>query len=111
MRIWLHRTAWSLLLIALAVAAVRLAVIARPMETGWETIATTFRGAALGWTGWKHTPISNQEPPEQAEYWLREVDRILARHPESAELCMGTAWVLDSPARVREERGVSDGDR
>ncbi len=97
MRTWLHRTAWSLLLIGLAVAAVRLAVIAGPMETGWETVATTFRGEALGWTGWKHTPISGQEPPEQAEYWLRKVDEILAQHPESAELCMGAAWVLDSP--------------
>jgi hypothetical protein len=94
---WLCRTAWALLLIALAIAAVRLALVARPMETGWETIASTCRDAALGWTGWKHTPISSREPPEQAEYWLREVDRILSSQPESAELCMGAAWVLDAP--------------
>lgn len=97
MRIRLHRTVWLLLLIALAVAAVRLAIVAAPMETGWEVIASTFRSAAFGWTGRSQTPVSNQEPPEQAEYWLREVDRILARNPESAELCMGAAWLLDSP--------------
>ncbi len=72
MRIWLRRIAWSILLIALTLAAVRLAVIARPMETGWETIASTSRDAAFGWAGWKHTPISDRKPSEQAEYWLRE---------------------------------------
>ncbi len=97
MTTWLRRTAWALLLVALAIAAVRLALVARPMETSWETIASTSRDAALGWTGWEHTPISNREPAEQAEYWLREVDRILSSHPESAELCMGAAWVLDTP--------------
>ena len=97
MKTWLRRTAWALLLVALVIAAFRLALIAQPMETGWETIATTSRDAAFGWTGWKHTPISNREPSEQAEFWLREVDRILSSHPESAELCMGAAWVLDTP--------------
>ena len=97
MKTRLHFLAWSLLGLALAVAGIRLAVIASTQEIGWETIAATWRDAALGWTGWSPTTISQREPPEQAEFWLREVDRILSQQPESAELCMGAAWVLDSP--------------
>ncbi len=97
MKARLHFLAWSLLGLALAVAGIRLAMSVSSQEVGWETIAATWRGAALGWTGRSPTTISQREPAEQAEFWLPEVDRVLSQQPESAELCMGAAWVLDSP--------------
>lgn len=97
MKTWLRRSARAILLIALTVAGMRLAVIASPMETGWELVLSEWCNMALGWIGCEPTPISQQDPPQQADFWLREVDYVLARNPETAELCMGAAWVLDAP--------------
>ncbi|MEX2316801.1 MAG: hypothetical protein WD669_06595 [Pirellulales bacterium] len=66
-------------------------------ETGWATVVATWRSAVLDSLGWNYETIVQREPIEQAEYWLREVDAVLASRPESAELCIGAAWVLDSP--------------
>ena len=45
----------------------------------------------------EHVPVGTLEPIDQAEFWLRETDRILAADPDNAELVMGAALVLDSP--------------
>ena len=97
MKTWLQRSPWALLLIVLLIAGVRLAVIASPMETGWEVLLSEWRNMALTWIDCEPMSISQQDPPQQADFWLREVDDVLARNPETAELCMGAAWVLDAP--------------
>ncbi len=37
------------------------------------------------------------EPPEQADFWMAEIDRLEQAISESASMQMGAAWVLDSP--------------
>src|SRR6476646_394111 len=78
------------------VAATRLTIIASRAETGGDTVFAHWRNAAFGLVGWKHQTIGDREPAEQADFWTTKVDTVLARHPESADLCLGSAWVLDS---------------
>lgn len=42
--------------------------------------------------------ITDLPPVEQARFWVAEVDRILAEQPETPELLMGAALVLDRDA-------------
>jgi len=68
MKTWLQRSAWALLLIALLIAGVRLAIIASPMETGREVLLSECRNMALAWIGCEPMPISQQDPPQQADF-------------------------------------------
>jgi hypothetical protein len=88
---------WGGLLLAFLVLAVRLAWVASRTETGWETISQQWRDATVGLVLGDHVPVGSLEPIDQAEFWLRETDRILAADPDNAELAMGAALVLDSP--------------
>ncbi|NQT35926.1 MAG: hypothetical protein HQ581_00465, partial [Planctomycetes bacterium] len=84
------------LLLALALGA-RLAWVASQLETGAETLALSWRGATLGQVGWPRVPLCDRPAADQADFWLAEVDRILAEREPSAELLMGAAWLLDWP--------------
>ncbi len=88
---------WGGLLLVFLVLAVRLAWVASRTETGWETITQQWRDATVGLVLGNHVPVGSLEPIDQAEFWLRETDRILAADPDNAELAMGAALVLDSP--------------
>jgi hypothetical protein len=81
------------------VLGARLAYVAGRADTGWETLGTTWRDTALGPFGLRPTTLTASEPIAQAEFWLGETERILREHPRDAELCLGAAWVLDSPVR------------
>lgn len=76
----------------------RVAIVASQTETGWETIASQWRSATLAWIGWPEQKISDAEPDAQAEFWLRETERVLQATPDSAAMHMGAAWTLDGPA-------------
>ena len=89
---------WGGLLVVFLALAVRLAWVASRTETGWETITQQWRDATVGLVLGDHVPVGSLEPIDQAEFWLRETDRILAADPDNAELAMGAALVLDSPA-------------
>jgi hypothetical protein len=92
------RIAASILLaLALLGAGMRAAIVTSRSEVGWESIRLQWSDALVGWLGWKHEPIDTQEPLDQATFWLAEVERIHEAEMETAELCMGSAWVLDSP--------------
>lgn len=77
--------------------AVRAAWVASRTETGWDVLRMQWYNATLGWLLGDYEPIGQREPTDQADYWLAETDRILAAHPDDAELAMGAAWVLDAP--------------
>ncbi|MHC4400330.1 MAG: hypothetical protein ACYTG0_11705, partial [Planctomycetota bacterium] len=53
----------------------------------------------MGWFLGRYEPVSNREPTDQADFWLRETERIVAENPASAEIAMGAALVLDTPSR------------
>jgi hypothetical protein len=92
-----RRIALALTTSLVCIFAARLAFVASRVETGWETVVASWHAAILEPLGLKYETIGQREPIEQSEYWLREVDAVLASRPESAELFLGAAWVLDSP--------------
>lgn len=95
----LVRVAIGVTILVLCSAAVRLAWLASQTESGWETIGGAWHSATLGWFSVSRTLVNDKDPTEQADYWLHEVDRIAAAHPDSASIHMGAAWVLDSPGK------------
>lgn len=104
-------------LAALVIAlAGRLCWVAWRAEIGGETIAATWMEALLAWFGKEPNTVVDQWPAEQADFWVAEVDRVLAAHPADAELTMAAAWLLDVPSMrfVRKiveppMRGIGEG--
>jgi hypothetical protein len=82
----------------------RLVCVTSRTDTGWETIAGQWRDATVGPFVGDYAPISVREPVDQAAYWLRETKRVQAEEPDSAELAMGSALLLDSPSLAFEVR-------
>lgn len=87
----------ALFLVVVLILGARLAWVASTTETGWQTLGLSWYNAALGCIGLEREPIGDREPAEQADIWLREVDRVLQAHPDDARIAMGAAWMLDSP--------------
>jgi hypothetical protein len=86
------------LVLMLLIPLVRLIWITSRTATGWETVSRQWRDATVGLVVGKHVPLAEREPAEQAAFWLRETQRIVADEPENAELAMGAALLLDSPS-------------
>ena len=76
----------------------RLAFVASQTESGWSAIANQWYNAAFAWTGLTPEPVIGREPIEQARFWMAAVEEVIERRPESADLNMGAAWMLDSPS-------------
>ena len=99
MKSLLERSRLPLLVLAVfAIPGARLAWVASRAEVGWDVVAVQWRDATLGWFVGEHRPVPSRSPAEQADFWLAEVERVLAQEPESAELAMGAAWVLEQEA-------------
>lgn len=97
MKLTSARLLMALFLVAVLILATRLVWVTAKTETGWQTLGLSWYNAALGLIGRQREPIGDRDPAEQAEIWLREVDRVLAAHPDDAQIAMGAAWMLDSP--------------
>lgn len=94
---WIRYATISAAAIAALVIVLRFVYTTSRVETGWSLVADRWRSGTIG-QFYSCEPVPNREPPEQAEYWLPETERIVAGSPPSARLAMGAAWVLDSPA-------------
>jgi len=94
----LKPTSRLIFVVAACVLLVRLVAVAFQAETGWETVADPLKQNVLEWTGQQGRPIYEQEPVEQARFWLSETERVVNRYPNSAAFHMGAAWLLDSPS-------------
>jgi hypothetical protein len=93
------RRFWLLLITAcIVLLTARLLYQAARLETGWAALATLLQDSLLGGMGAKATPLSFRNPEVQADFWLKEADRILAENPHDAQLALGAAWLLDSPS-------------
>ena len=88
---------WGCALLLLVCLTVRLIWRAAKTETGFEVLGLHWRDAMVGWIVGDYEPIASREPVDQADYWLRETDRVLKAHPDDAKLTMGAALVLDGP--------------
>ncbi|MFT5526620.1 MAG: hypothetical protein ACI9G1_000928 [Pirellulaceae bacterium] len=97
MRIRLRKSLIYFAAVALCVLLTRFAIIASSNEIGWETVAAHWIAMPLSSVGMQATPLAEREPSEQASFWLAETDRVVDRYPDSPELFMGAAWMLDSP--------------
>ena len=97
MKLTSARLLMALFLVAVLILATRLAWVAAKTETGWETLGLSWYNSMLSLIGREREPIGDRDPAEQAEIWLREVDRVLQAHPDDAQIAMGAAWMLDSP--------------
>jgi len=84
------------LLAALCIAGGRLAYVASKAESGWSTLATQWQDTLLEKFGFGYISVDSMEPPEQADFWMSEIDRLEKPISESASMQMGAAWVLDS---------------
>jgi hypothetical protein len=87
----------GLVLLVCLVLFVRFVYVATKTETGWESIALQWREATFGIFAGEYMQVASREPVDQAAYWLRETERIVAAEPGDAELAMGAALLLDAP--------------
>ena len=85
---------WFLIALVPAALAARVAWIASHTETGWETIAGDWREATIGQFVGHRLPVAQRDFPAQTEFWLAEIDRVLAREPHTPELLLGAARIL-----------------
>src|SRR5690242_7245892 len=65
-------------------------------ETGWESIRHDWGRTLAGWFQIDKRALSEQEPEEQARFWLKEVTRLHAEK-QPAGAAAGAAWMLDAP--------------
>jgi hypothetical protein len=96
-RPWAAVFVTACILLMVGVLSVRLAWHLQRAETGWQAFCDAWRNETAGWVARPELSVGFREPPQQAEFWLREIDRITSEHPQDARLAMGAALVLDSP--------------
>jgi hypothetical protein len=96
---WFHRIGWRIGVTALVIVilAARLTWIAWHTETGWETIADDCHAAVIGQFFGYRLPLPVGGLSEQSDFWVREVNRVLAEEPHSPDLLVGALLVLNSP--------------
>jgi hypothetical protein len=95
-RVFRSHWRWSLMALVLAGLAARVAWIASHTESGWETIASDWRGAAIGQFVGRRLPVAQRDSAAQTDFWLLEIDRILQQDHKSPDLMLGAARMLGS---------------
>ncbi len=95
---WKSRVCKLAFLLLLVALSGRLTWVVLKTETGGTMLWAQWWDASLGIFAGRTATISQLEPSDQAAFWLSEAKRITATEPQSAELAMGAALVLDSPA-------------
>jgi hypothetical protein len=106
MRKWIARSLVIACCTVFVALAVRVMVAAAQMETGFEFVGSTVRDAILRWVGLSGEPVASRDPSQQADFWLAEADRVLGESPNSAELALGAAWVLDAPSLKYDDEAI-----
>jgi hypothetical protein len=96
--IWQRHIPWKAILAATVLAglAARLAWLASHTETGWETIAADWHAATIGRIVGYRLPVAQRDQRGQNDFWLPEIDRILAREQKTPELFIGAIRFLDT---------------
>jgi hypothetical protein len=91
-----HKLPWPIAISALVLAALaaRLAWIASHTETGWETVTGDWRAALVDQFLGYHLPKAQGDSVDQDQFWLPEIERVLAREPRTPELMLGAIAIL-----------------
>jgi hypothetical protein len=89
---------WFVVAFVLTALAGRALWLASKTEIGLELIRDQWMSATTDALRGPRIPVYSQEPIEQAEFWLREVNRLGQQNSNDAECAIGAAWVLDSPS-------------
>jgi len=92
------KTIWLILLgsVTLPLFA-RFAWVAGKAETGWETVAVSWRDATVGGVGLVKHGFDAQDPSEHVRFWQEHIKPVLDRHPRDADKHMAAAWLFESP--------------
>lgn len=90
---------WICTFLVLVGLSCRLVWRASQLETGFQTLRLQWTDATLGLILGKRTPVPSREPILQARVWLDEIDRRLPSIENDAEMMIGAALLLDSPAQ------------
>lgn len=85
-----------LLLIVVGVLGTQLAWRLSVSETGWKPHLDQWADNATSLFGVEHEEIGDQDPEEQAKFWLSQVEKIEPAS-DDPEMAMGAAWMLDAP--------------
>lgn len=85
-----------LLLVVAGVLGTRLAWRLSVSEMGWSPHLDQWASVATSLVGVEHREIGDQDPADQAKFWLSEVERIGPAN-DDPEMAMGAAWMLDAP--------------
>ena len=86
-------TLW-LFSLALIASIAHLIWAASTTDDGWKYVGYSVSDAAYDWIPNQATTPTKSDPDELADFWLKEIDRITAENPDSAEVAMGCALFL-----------------
>jgi len=92
----LRRLPLLILLLACLLLGLHLAWRLTGSATGFTYQAQAWVDAGVALLGIDDRTIGRQHPPRQAEFWLREIERIPETQSDS-QIALGAAWMLDSP--------------
>lgn len=92
------RRHWSLalLMIAVAVLAIRLAWVVSNSTIGWQPWRDQWLDIVTNLVGTETKSLGEKDPQEQAEFWLKQVSQV-EKVDLDAETALGAAWMLDTP--------------
>lgn len=95
----IRRAAAAIAVIVALVITTRFVYLVSQIEAGWSTVAARWHTTMFRRLTSTSEFVTLREPPEQADYWLAEVDRIVSGPGDEAQLAMGAACILDAPAQ------------
>lgn len=95
----LNRAAAAIAVIGALAIITRFVYLVSQIEAGWSTAAARWRTTMFRQLTSTSEFVTLREPPEQADYWLAEADRIVSGPGDEAPLAMGAACILDAPAQ------------
>ncbi|TWT83477.1 hypothetical protein CA13_49420 [Planctomycetes bacterium CA13] len=94
-------TTWvlGLLLVVFGIGVVRMAWAS---QSGSEEFATSIHSLCQWTIGmiWDCRTPAEKEPDQQLAFWKAKIDRVLAEHPDDAELHAAAALILDQPSML-----------
>lgn len=111
------RSRWFLYLCCLVfgLLGTRLAWRLTTSESGWRPHLEQWVDTARQLVGSRHLALGDQDPDQQARFWLGEVSKVESVNHDP-QLAMGAAWVLDAPqfgfiwrsSHRQDVRGIPD---
>lgn len=98
MKRFIVRAFWICSILVVLGLSVRLFWQASKLEVGLESLQFQWRDATWGLLFGRRVPIASKKPIDQARLLQAEIEDVLSRHPDDAELAMAAAFLIDEPS-------------